>query len=189
MARALFIIDVQNDFTSRAGSEVAQHISDYAAANRADYDYIVASRDWHDGDNDNGGHFPPAPGGSALPWLTHCVADSAGAQYDPRLNTALIDVHVKKGQGFPGYSLWEGTGDGDEPFPQIARRLDITEIDVVGIATEYCVAAAAQDGAIAGVHSRVLLDLCRGFSATRIAERMAELRELGVEVVGEAVAA
>jgi len=63
MTRALFIVDVQNDFTEGGalgvdgGDAVAAAITAHLAAHAADYDVIVASRDWHDGEGDNGGHF------------------------------------------------------------------------------------------------------------------------------------
>ncbi|MBN9173687.1 MAG: isochorismatase family protein, partial [Microbacterium sp.] len=63
MGKALFIVDVQNDFTEGGalgvdgGDAVAARISRYLAAHAGEYDVIVASRDWHDADNDNGGHF------------------------------------------------------------------------------------------------------------------------------------
>jgi nicotinamidase/pyrazinamidase len=181
---ALLIIDVQNDFTSKAsdGSQVAGEISEYAQANRHHYDYIVASRDWHDGGSDNGGHFPSVLGGGSLRWIPHCVAGSTGAEYDALLTTC-IDVHVKKGQGFPGYSIFEGTTEEGEPFPERTRELGITDIDVVGIATEGCVAAAAHGGVALGLRSRVLLELCRGFDADRISRRLEELRADGVGIV------
>jgi nicotinamidase/pyrazinamidase len=182
---ALLIIDIQNDFTSKAsdGSQVAREISEYALTNRHRYDYIVASRDWHDGHSDNGGHFRPAPGRESLGWISHCVAGSTGADYDPLLSHSLIDVHVKKGQGIPGLSIFEGTTEDGKPFARRLSQLRITEIDLVGIATEGCVAAAAQDGARLGLRCRVLLELCRGFSAERISCRLEELKTVGVEIV------
>ena len=63
MAKALLIVDVQNDFTEggalgvTGGDAVAEGISSYLAAHSSGYDAVVASRDWHDADNDNGGHF------------------------------------------------------------------------------------------------------------------------------------
>ena len=185
MTTALLISDVQNDFTSKAsdGSRVAGEISEYAQANRHHYDYIIASRDWHDGHHDNGGHFPPTSSPGSLPWIAHCVAGSRGADYDSRLTTSIIDVHVKKGQGFPGYSVFEGTTDEGVPFTRRVRELGITAIDVVGIATEGCVAAAAQGGVGLGLRSRVLLELCRGFDAARVSRRLHELRSVGVEIV------
>ncbi|MFX5756424.1 isochorismatase family protein, partial [Acinetobacter baumannii] len=67
MSRALFIVDVQNDFTERGalgvtgGDAVAERISRFLDAHADDYAVIVASRDWHHGDDDNGGHFAAEP--------------------------------------------------------------------------------------------------------------------------------
>ena len=63
MSRALFIIDVQNDFTEGGalgvdgGAAVAQAITRMLAEHPDRYDHVFASRDWHDADGDNGGHF------------------------------------------------------------------------------------------------------------------------------------
>jgi nicotinamidase/pyrazinamidase len=183
MTTALLIIDVQNDFTSKVsdGSQVARDISEYALTNRHRYDCIVGSRDWHDAHSDNGGHFRPAP--EPLRWISHCVAGSTGADYDPLLSLSLIDVHVRKGQGFAGLSIFEGITEDGEPFPRRLRQLRVTDIDLVGIATEGCVAAAAQDAVRLGLRCRVLLELCRGFSAERISRRLEELKAAGVEIV------
>ena len=66
MTRGLLIVDVQNDFTEGGalgvdgGAAVAAGITAHLAAHRDDYGLVVASRDWHDGGNDNGGHFAGA---------------------------------------------------------------------------------------------------------------------------------
>src|SRR5680860_1489027 len=63
VTRALFIIDVQNDFTEggtlavQGGGAVAQAVTELLAAHPDTYDCVFASRDWHDADGDNGGHF------------------------------------------------------------------------------------------------------------------------------------
>ena len=63
MARALLVIDVQNDFTEggalgvAGGAAAAEAITDYLRAHPSRYDVVFASRDWHHGDDDNGGHF------------------------------------------------------------------------------------------------------------------------------------
>ena len=51
MSRALFVVDVQNDFTERGalgvvgGDEVAERITGFLAAHAGDYEIVVASRD------------------------------------------------------------------------------------------------------------------------------------------------
>ncbi len=114
MSRALFIVDVQNDFTERGalgvqgGDEVAGRISGYLVAHADDYALVVASRDWHHGDDDNGGHFSSTPD-FVDTWPVHCVGGTYGADYDEVFDTTRVTHHLKKGQGKPAYSLFEGS--------------------------------------------------------------------------------
>ncbi len=126
MSKAMFIVDVQNDFTEggalgvAGGHAVAARITDYLSAHSGDYDVIIASQDWHHGNDDNGGHFAlnEAPN-FATTWPVHCVAGSQGADFDPLLHTATVTHQVKKGQGQPAYSLFEGISDDGHTVAQI----------------------------------------------------------------------
>lgn len=113
MSRALLIVDVQNDFTEdgalavAGGDAVAAAVTEFLALHAADYEVIIASRDWHDADGDNGGHFAEDPD-YVDSWPVHCVAGTDGAEYDPLFETAAVTHHVRKGQGEPAYSMFEG---------------------------------------------------------------------------------
>jgi len=190
MARALFIIDVQNDFTEGGalgvdgGAAVAAGITEYLRANPKEYDEVFASRDWHDADNDNGGHFATdAAPDFVTTWPSHCVAGTPGAEYHPALDTSLIGIHVRKGQGVPAYSIFEGTTDDAESLLQKLDKLEVTEVDVVGIATDYCVRASALDALGAHRRVRVLTDLVAGVAAASSAAALDELKDAGVDVV------
>jgi len=192
MGKALFIVDVQNDFTEggalgvEGGDRVAAGISRLLSARADEYDIVVASRDWHDGDNDNGGHFATsdAPDFVAT-WPVHCVAGTAGAEYDPGLDVASITHHVKKGQGKPAYSLFEGVTDDGETVEQLLNAHGIVDVDVTGIATDYCVRASALDAIAHGRHVRVLTDLIAGVAAESSDAALAELAHAGAELVSE----
>ncbi len=185
MSRALFVIDVQNDFTEGGslgvdgGGAVAAGITDYLTRHPHRYDVVIASRDWHDGDNDNGGHFSAHPD-FVESWPRHCVSGTAGADYHPALDATLIDVHVRKGQGKPAYSIFEGVTDQGETMPQLLDRLEITDIDVVGIATDYCVLASALDAAESGRAVSVRTDLVAGVAADSTAAALDTLARSGV---------
>jgi len=60
----------------------------------------------------------------------------------------------------------------------------LTSVDVVGIATDYCVRATAADAARAGLATRVLLSLSAGVAAATTQAALASLREAGVRLVG-----
>jgi nicotinamidase/pyrazinamidase len=191
MATALFIIDVQNDFTEGGalgvdgGAAVAAGITSYLRQNPGRYSQVFASRDWHDADNDNGGHF--ATDGEpdyVTTWPVHCVAGTRGAEYHPDLDTDAVTVHVRKGQGAPAYSIFEGTTDDGSTVADALEALGILDIDVVGIATDYCVRASALDALELGRHVRVLTDLVAGVAAESSEAALEELGHAGAEITG-----
>ena len=189
MTRALFIIDVQNDFTEGGalgvdgGAAVAAGITEYLRAHPGRYDAVFASRDWHDGDNDNGGHFAGTNSPDFVEtWPVHCVAGTTGAEYHTALDTSGVTVHVRKGQGVPAYSIFEGTTDDGTTVPAALDALGIDEVDVVGIATDYCVLASARDALAAGRRVRVLTDLVAGVAPGSSAAALETLVAAGATV-------
>lgn len=190
MTRALFIIDVQRDFTEGGalgvdgGAAVAAGITDYLRAHPDEYDVVFASRDWHDGDNDNGGHFATGEAPDfVVTWPRHCVAGEPGSEYHPALDTTLVDVHIRKGQGKPAYSIFEGTTEAGGTLTEALDELGVTDVDVVGIATDYCVRASALDAIASGRHVRVLTGLVAGVAADSSEAALEELAAAGAELV------
>ncbi|MGK2867991.1 MAG: isochorismatase family protein [Mycobacterium sp.] len=187
--RALFVIDVQNDFTEGGalgvdgGNAVAAGITEYLRDHPDTYDLVIASRDWHDGDNDNGGHFATGEPDFVDSWPRHCVADTAGAAYHPALDTSLIDVHIKKGQGVPAYSIFEGVTDEGDDLIQILTAKGVAEVHVAGIATDYCVLASARDALGAGLEVTVLTDLVAGVAPESSRAALGELAAAGAELL------
>jgi len=188
MTRALFIVDVQNDFTEggalgvNGGDAVATGVTAFLAAHASDYDLVVASRDWHDADNDNGGHFAAAEPDYVDTWPVHCVAGTPGAEYDPGLDTAAVTHHVKKGQGKPAYSLFEGVTDAGETVADLLTAHGVVDVDVVGIATDHCVRASALDAVAHGRHVRIFTDLIAGVAPDSSDAALAELAHAGAEL-------
>ena len=186
--RGLLVVDVQNDFCEGGalrvdgGARVASGITDHIEAHGSDYAVVVASRDWHDADNDNGGHFAlhgEAPN-FVTTWPVHCVAGTTGAEYHSDLTLPDNTSHVKKGQGMPSYSMFEGHSDDGHTVEEILTNAGVTEVDVVGIATDHCVRASALDAKAAGFAVRVINDLVA--AVTPDTERAArdEMAEAGV---------
>lgn len=190
MTRALFIIDVQNDFTEggalgvEGGAAVAAGITELLRQHPDRYAHVFASRDWHNADDDNGGHFATdAEPDFVTTWPVHCVADTPGAEYHPDLDTASVDVHVRKGQGVPAYSIFEGTTDDRMKVSDKLDAFGILDIDVVGIATDHCVRASALHAVEHGRHVRVLTDLVAGVAPESSDAALVELGHAGVELV------
>lgn len=188
MSRALFIIDVQNDFTEggalgvEGGAAVAAGVTGLLAQHPDRYQHVFASRDWHDADNDNGGHFSDDPD-FVDTWPPHCVAGTAGAEYHPDFDTSAVTVHVRKGQGVPAYSIFEGITDDGRTVGEMLTELGVLDIDVVGIATDHCVRASALDAIEHGRRVRVLTGLIAGVGEESSAAALAELGHAGAQIV------
>jgi nicotinamidase/pyrazinamidase len=195
MARALMIVDVQNDFTEggalgvEGGAAVAAGVSELLAKHRDEYRVVIASRDWHDADNDNGGHFA---GEEEDPdfvetWPDHCVAGTPGAEYHPAFDHSGVDVHIRKGQGEAAYSAFEGVTDDGRTVAQVLDEHGVTDVDLVGIATDYCVRASGLDAVEHGRHVRVFTDLVAGVAPESSAAALAELAHAGAVVTESSV--
>jgi len=186
--RALLVVDVQNDFCEggalavAGGAAVAHGITDYIRSHAEDYAAIVASRDWHDAGSDNGGHFAAegvAPDFIST-WPVHCVAESPGAHYHPALTLPSDTIHVKKGQGMPSYSMFEGLTDDGSTVEDILREVGVTAVDIVGIATDHCVRATAVDARRAGFDVRVRSNLVAAVDPGSERSALDEMKKAGV---------
>ena len=193
MNSAFLIIDVQNDFCEggalacAGGAAVAKKITDYLKSDKSNYDYIIASRDWHTPGDLNDGHFPVdglAPDFTKT-WPLHCLAGTHGAEYHPNLDTSLIDIHIKKGQSANGYSIFDGTNESGQSFAQLLSDLEIESVDVVGIATDYCVRASALDSLSHGLRVSVITSLTAGVSPQSTEAAIDEMVDAGVKVVAQ----
>ena len=184
--RALIVVDVQNDFCEGGslavpgGGAVAAAISEYLAAEAGGFAHVVASRDYH---IDPGGHFSDHPD-FARSWPPHCVAGTPGARFHPSLDTGPLEVVFSKGAHAAAYSAFEGADDEGTSLADWLRQRGVDALDVVGIATDYCVRATALDAAREGFATRVLLGLSAGVDPVTTQEALAALREAGAELTG-----
>ncbi|WP_426623163.1 isochorismatase family protein [Leifsonia sp. McL0607] len=190
MSKALFIIDVQNDFTEGGalgvdgGAAVAAAITEHLRAHADDYAIVLASRDWHDADNDNGGHFATdADPDFVTTWPAHCVAGTAGADYHAAFDTSRVDYHIRKGQGVPAYSIFEGRTDAGSTVHNLLDEHGIDTVEIAGIATDYCVRASALDALAHGQRVRVLTSLVAGVAPESSQAALAELAHAGAELI------
>jgi nicotinamidase/pyrazinamidase len=185
--RALVIVDVQNDFCEggslavAGGGEVARAISAYVGS--GGYDYVVASRDFH---VDPGPHFSARPD-YVNSWPRHCVVGTAGADFHPDLDTSQIETVFSKGAHEAAYSAFDGADQAGTPLAAWLRERGVDELDVAGIATDYCVRATAVSAAQGGFRTRVLLGLTAGVDPTTTAESIEAIRAAGAQTTGTPV--
>lgn len=187
MTNALIVVDVQNDFTEggslgvKGGNVTAASITDYIRTHKSGYSLVIASRDWHSPDGDNGGHFADKPD-RVTTWPRHCVQGTTGAAYNPALESELIDVQIYKGDGKPAYSAFEGNTPGGATLDEVLTTATARHIDIVGIATDHCVRATALDAVAKGYTVTVLVDLCVGVMPDTSIAAIAEMVAAGVNI-------
>ena len=158
MARALIVVDVQNDFCEggslpvAGGAEVAADIAELLRTGRrtpsAGYDHVVATQDHH---IDPGDHWSPRPD-YVDSWPRHCVVGTDGRGASTRTSTRSRSTRSssrastrRRTRGFEGARRRRhGLAD------WLRGRARSTEVDVCGIATDHCVRATALDAARPG---------------------------------------
>ncbi|MEU6979485.1 MULTISPECIES: isochorismatase family protein [unclassified Streptomyces] len=196
MHRALIVVDVQNDFCEggslavAGGADVAAAVTDLVGQTAgAAYRHVVATRDHH---IDPGAHFSEHPD-YVDSWPRHCVAGTEGVGFHPNFAPAVasgaVDAVFDKGAYEAAYSGFEGRDENGETLAQWLRERQVTEVDVVGIATDHCVRATALDAAREGFRTQVLLDLTAGVAEETTERALEELRAAGVELTGKPVVA
>lgn len=161
---ALIVVDVQNDFADPKGSlsvrgaaSIIPVVNDEVASARSNGALVVCSQDWHPRHTP---HF--ARDGGA--WPVHCVAETWGSEFHPSLEVPVGVPIVRKGSnGEDGYSAFtmRDPASGStvptmlQPLLQVAG---VTEVVIVGLATDYCVKATALDALRLGFETTVLTD-------------------------------
>ncbi|MFF1359364.1 isochorismatase family protein [Streptomyces sp. NPDC058297] len=193
MRRALIVVDVQNDFCEggslavAGGADVAAAVTELIGQAPAGYRHVVATRDHHIAPGD---HFSESPD-YVHSWPAHCVAGTEGIGFHPNfapvVASGAIDAVFDKGEYAAAYSGFEGLDENGVSLADWLRARGITDVDIVGIATDHCVRATALDAVREGFRAQVLLDLTAGVAAGTTAAALDEMRGAGVELSGKPV--
>lgn len=171
---------------------MAAAITDLIGEATAVYRHVVATRDRH---IDPGTHFAAAP---AVPdyettWPAHCVAGTEGVGFHPNFAPAVasgaIDAVFDKGAYTGAYSGFEGADENGTGLADWLRERGVSEVDVVGIATDHCVRATALDAVREGFVTHVLLDLTAGVARETTERALEEMRTAGITLTGKPIVA
>lgn len=196
--KALLVIDVQNDFCPGGalavtdGDSIVPLINDMMAG----YDVVLMTQDWHPAGHSSFATSHPnksafemidMPYGPQVLWPDHCVQGSQGAAFHPDLNTTRADMIIRKGFT-PSIDSYSAFFENDRRTPTglegYLRTREITEIDMVGLATDFCVCYSALDAARLGFKTRVLTNACRAIDMDgSLNTALADMRNAKVEIV------
>jgi nicotinamidase/pyrazinamidase len=186
---ALIVVDVQNDFADSNGSlyvtdgeTTVPFINDQIAAASESGATIVYTRDWHP---ESTPHFAKDGG----IWPVHCVGETWGSEFHPDL--IVVGGEVKKGtsgeDGYSGFTVRdpETNAESSTGLQNLLDGEGITDVVVLGLATDYCVKETALDAVRLGFSTTLLADGIRpvNLSPGDGSRAIAEMVIAGVVVV------
>ena len=175
----LLVIDVQNCFTPggslavKDGDQIIPLVNRLAAA----FEHVVLTQDWH-----TPGHISFAsshagkkpfettqlPYGTQVLWPDHCVQGTPGADLHKDLRIPHAELIIRTGyrRHMDSYSaFYEADGKTTTGLTGYLRDRGLTQVFLVGLATDFCVAWSALDARKAGFGALVIEDACRGIDA------------------------
>ena len=198
MKKALLVIDVQNDFCPAGALEVAggNEIIHYINEEMAKYECVVLTQDWHpkghssfatSHEGKNPLELIKMPYGDQVLWPDHCVQGSKGAEFHPDLNIEQANAIIRKGSN-PFIDSYSAFFENDRKTPTgldgYLKSLEIEKINLVGLATDFCVNYSAQDAANLGYKVSVLEKMCRAIDLNgSLAAAKSEMQDCGVEFI------
>ncbi len=196
---ALIVIDVQNDFCPGGALAVAggDQIIPQINALMTEFAVVVLTQDWHPGthlsfaDNHPGTaaySMIEMPYGPQVLWPTHCVQGTRGAEFHGALRTGPAQMVIRKGFR-PGIDSYSAFFENDRVTPTglegYFRTRGVTRLELVGLATDFCVAYSALDAARLGFAVTVRQDLCRAIDLDgSLAAARARMASAGVRLDG-----
>lgn len=197
MTHALIVIDVQNDFCPGGALAVAEGNTIVPAINAlmAEAEAVVLTQDWHPAGHSSFASSHPGaaplsmvemPYGPQVLWPDHCVQGSDGAAFHPVLDTTRADMIVRKGFR-PAIDSYSAFFENDHETPTgldgYLRSRGITDLTLVGLATDFCVHYSAVDAAKLGFAVTVRTDLCRAIDLDgSLASARTAMQEAGVRL-------
>ena len=198
MKTALLVIDVQNDFCPAGALEVlgGNDIIPYINEEMVKYDCVVLTQDWHpkghssfatSHEGKNPLELIKMPYGDQVLWPDHCIQGSKGAEFHPDLNIEQANAIIRKGSN-PFIDSYSAFFENDRKTPTgldgYFKSLEIERINLVGLATDFCVNFSAQDAANLGYKVSVLEKMCRAIDLNgSLAAAKSEMQNCGVEFI------
>ena len=197
MSHALIVIDVQNDFCPGGALAVAEGDAIVPGINKLmeRFDAVILTQDWHPAGHSSFASSHPGaapmsmtemPYGPQVLWPDHCVQGTKGAAFHPDLDTGRADMIVRKGfrKHIDSYSaFFENDHETPTGLEGYLRTRGITDLTMVGLATDFCVNFSAVDAAKLGFNVTVRTDLCRAIDLDgSLANATDGMRSAGVSI-------
>ncbi len=199
MSSVLILVDLQNDFLPGGALAVPHGDEVIALANQLQpyFHLIVATQDWHPADHGSfASQHPEYRLGDVIDlhglpqvlWPDHCIENSVGADFSNSLNTHSISRVFPKGtdRKLDSYSgFFDNGGTHETGMASYLKSRKVTDVYILGLATDYCVRATAIDSCKLGFRTWLIEDACRGVELRPgdCATAIEEMKQAGVQCV------
>jgi len=196
---ALLLIDIQNDFLPTGALPVPEGDRVVPVANRVmgQFNLVVATQDWHPANHGSfaANHPGRKPGEridlnglQQILWPVHCVQETAGAAFAAGLDRTGITHVIRKGTDptIDSYSSFFDNGHRKATgMDEYLHSRNVTDVYILGLATDYCVKFTALDARQLGYRVHVIPEGCRGVNlkAGDVDAAITEMQEAGVQLV------
>lgn len=198
MRNALIVIDVQNDFCPGGALAVPKGDQIVTGINALmpEFDAVILTQDWHPAGHSSfaSSHTGKGPYetvemayGTQVLWPDHCVQGSSGADFHKDLNTTRADMIIRKGYN-PAIDSYSAFFENDQTTPTglegYLKTRGISDVTMVGLATDFCVNFSALDAAKLGLKVSVRMDLCRAIDLDgSLAAATTAMQDAGVSLI------
>jgi nicotinamidase/pyrazinamidase len=198
MNRTLIVTDIQNDFCPKGSLPVAGGDSIIPFINelviKPDYDIVIYTKDWHSANHKSFASQHPDKKVfeiinlfeiEQILWPDHCVQNTHGSEFHSNLRTDVANQYIiTKGmnENIDSYSaFFDNKHDSSTGLDDFLREKDIQELDIVGLALDYCVKFTALDGIGLGYNVNIILNGCKAISSD-INPCIEEMRINGINI-------
>lgn len=195
--KTLLVIDVQNDFCPGGALAVPDGDSIIPVINSLipNFDAVIQTQDWHPEGHHSfaSSHKGKDPYdtvemdyGTQVLWPDHCVQGTHGSEFHPDLNTTKTEVIIRKGfrKEIDSYSTFY---ENDQKTPTgligYLQERNISELYVVGLATDFCVKWSVTDGLKENFKVHIIEDAVKGIDIDGSVEQAwKEMKNAGAEI-------
>lgn len=192
---ALLMVDLQNDFCENGALAVpcADEVIPLANELQKKFDCVIATQDWHPHDHKSfaANHADKKIGevitvgkNRQVLWPVHCVQNTRGAEFNPKLDLSKINKIIYKGtdKEIDSYSaFFDNAHDRATGLADYLNEKKIKTIYIMGLATDYCVLYSCLDALKLGFDVFIIEDACRGIDLNKgdIARALGEIEAMG----------
>jgi len=172
---ALLVVDLQNDFCPGGALAVAEGEKIVPIVNKLaqKFHHVILTQDWHPTRHISFASTHPGKHpyetiqvsyGPQTLWPEHCLQNTPGSAFHPRLDTPRAELILRKGfrQSIDAYSAFlENDHFTSTGLAGYFRERGLQRLFLCGLAYDFCVRYSALDGTALGFECLVIEDATR----------------------------